>query len=68
MKTVNFLSSNPPDFIKGKFYLSKKDGYITGEVGIDYDLSKVPEFRSLEYFNPCYNHKRKSEFPPSEKG
>ena len=68
VKTVNFLSSNPPDFIEGKFYLSEKDGYITGEVGIDYDLSKVPEFRFLEYLNPYYNHKRKSKFPTSEKG
>ena len=66
VKTVNFLSSNPPDFIEGKLYISEKDGYITGGGGI-YDLSKVPEFRFLEYLKPYYNHKRKSKFPPSEK-
>lgn len=67
LKTVNFLSLTVSDFIEGKLYISEREGYITGEVGIDYDLSKVPEFRFLEYFMPYYNHKRKSKFLPPQK-
>jgi len=57
-----FFSLTVSDFIEGKLYISEREGCITGEVGIDYGLSKVSEVWFLEYFEPYYNHKRKSKF------